>query len=62
MLSLKFMPLSVASRRILKLWEVTCPILLCQRSGDACKADNAVVFPGGAEVTEPKPRSKEKRS
>ena len=53
MLSLKFMPLSLPSRRILKLWELTCPILLCQRSAGACKVDSTVMFPRSGEVAEP---------
>ena len=60
MLSLKFRPLSLPSGRILELWELTCPIVLCQRSAGACKADSVVVFPGSAEVAETKPRSKER--
>ena len=48
MLSLKLMPLSLESGRILKLWELTCPLLLCQKSAGTCMAHSAVVFPKGS--------------
>ena len=63
-MSLKLMPLSLESGEVLKLWELTCPILLCQKSAGTCNVCSAVVFPEGSDVigARTKPRSKEKMS
>ena len=49
-MSLKLMPLSLESGKILKLRELTCPFLLCQKFASTCRVYSAVVFPEGSAV------------